>query len=688
MSDNPLMSRATAISVALALGAAIVLAAGWYRLRLSSEISPKEVHRPAERAAALARIAEAIVPFDQAGTGAAACQELANVKAAVDARLASLAEDLPSRPAVVNRRYVLDSSKWVALEPDACKARAKDVDAEVKRSFALLRAAESWRENAHNKSEALWRGRYWMARLTDIETRNGWAILSGCVRDRTGESMGGVCEEEPAQGLSQRVGDLLLAEGLIYRINDVAQSPSGRRTGFHGKQVLQGQDIVLGFDAELQARANGLVRCFTGETLACADVLPPHLRGDWHYQPGKLRAGVAAMVIVDVQTGLVVAAAGAVSNCTLNNLARQVEKVREGKHVRTPLFRPGTDELCPQIPDSRGAQGFLTVHPIFWLVGPGSTMKAKSMLAGIDSGVIPSSMDSIYRVMLAQSHDPGGHTQLLPQKIARQSATTYMALLDGLGFNGYRRQDVLLGGAHDDAQAWRLPVRGGFTVEPYSIDEKLFSQIAAAKRDHRNADRSFGVKPVEEYLKAYRLSITAVGSGDIRDTAWGLADYARMLALRAEGANSMPPTRIADLVGANPAEIPLDFAHSESVRRLINLLSGATSSRIGGTASGACRVAFGHCPPDGHESVLFSKTGTSETGAGGEASPFIKAAGAGTPPAKVYMAVFRGKDGRLYAAGAMTLRIRSAPGSRRPELSSSSAAELLFLAAAPMIEKE
>jgi hypothetical protein len=683
---SPLPLRAAATSAALAACVAGVIAAGWKRLDPGAGISLTEVHRPAERVALLEQIATAIVPEEEASAVPAACPELANVKKAVDARLAGLAERSTAHPAVVTRRYILDMQRWEPLDPAACAKRAQEVDQEVTRSIALLRAPESWRENSPNKSEALWRGRFWRPHLRDIDTRNGWAILPGCVRDPDGTPVGGVCEERPAGGLNRLIADPQVAEGLAYRVSDLARSPSGREAEFRGKRTLLGHDVVLGLESDAQTRASASTRCFTGDTTLCSGILPPHLETNRHFLPGSIRAGAAAVVVVEVHTGLVVAAAGAVSECTRTNLARKADQVRDGVRTRTPLFRPGGDELCAQVPDRYGAQGLLTLSPVFWLVGPGSSCKPTAILAGIENGVISPAMDSIYRVMLAQSHDPDGRSQLVPQRIARQSKERFSALLEHFGFVGYQPQDVLLGTA-GGALGWRLPIRSGFSAEPFDIDEPTFQQIAAAKRAGLNADRIFGHKMVAEYLKGTRLSIAAIGAGDIRHSAWGLADYARRLALRAEGAESMAPTRLASLRDAKLAPVPLDFARPDSVRRLIWMLGGATASRLGGTASGACRAAFGACPPDGHPAILFSKTGTSETGPGGEASAWIKDGGAGTPPAKVYMAVFRGTNGKLYAAGAMTLRIRAKPGSALPELRSNSAAELLFLVAEPLLAK-
>lgn len=678
---NSFALRTRIIALVLACCVIAVLVSAWRGLDPAREVWPVEFHRPAPRVALLEELAGAIVPAEHAPQATNTCLELSNVKNAVDERLAALAEGRGGRAAIVKHRYTLDLSRLA--DTNDCKAKALVVDSEVKRSWALFSAADSWRENAMNKSERHWQGRHWKPRLADLDTRNGWAMLSGCVRDGERAAVSGVCEGQAPRAMETLVQDSQLASELALRVNASDASPSGRQVEFRGKSVPVGKDVTLGFERATQERAGALTRCFTGHTPSC-DVLPAHLRGQWHFAPGNIRAGAAAVVLVDVETGLVVAAAGSVSQCTMTNLSLEAEDVRMGGRSRTPLFRPSRDELCAQIPDRVGALGWLTQVPMLWLVGPGSSMKILAMLAGIEAGVVSPAQDSMYRIMLAQSHDPSGHGQLVPQRIARESAAKFAELLETFGFTADKRPDVLFG-MPTGAQGWPVFVRAGFVAEPFAIDEALFQNIASAKRAGRNADAIFGSKNVAEYLKAYRLSISGVGSGDIRTSAWGLADLARRLALRAQGAESMSPTRMGTLEGAALEDVPLDFARPESVQRLIGMLGVATSSRVGGTAAGSCRRAFERCNADGHESVLFSKTGTSETGPGGEASIWVKDGGAGTPPAKLYIQVFRGADGRLYAGGAMTLRIRERPGSSRPELRSNSAAELLMLAAADLM---
>lgn len=696
-SINPLSWRARTLSLLLIAGTCLIGTAGWERLQFSEQqdrVAGRAVHRSDERADALSRLSASIVPTDlETQPPPSPCAELLNVKRAIDARLEGLQKPQYGGAPIVNRRYVLDIGRLAAAASvpplaTSCVQLAKDVDVEVKRSWNLFLVADQWRENAYNQSDKRWNGRFWLPRNKDIETPNTWQAMAGCVSVR-GEAASGVCDGKPAQRMFDLLADPALVTALEYRALEIAHTASGRNAVFHGKETPVGKSLDLRFARYEQQRAHDLVHCFTG-TAPCGSLLPSHLAADWHYQDGAIRAGAAAVVLVKVSSGEVVAASGAMSNCTRRNLERErmmVYDERSGKE-RVPLFRPASSELCAQVPDRAGKAGYLTVLPWFWSVGPGSTKKTEAILAGIEAGIIPESMDAIYRKMLAQSHDPGAPTQLVPQRIALQAAPEYMKLQRYLGYEGLGAAvDAITGQENPaDGPGWLVRPRSGLRVEDYAITYPLIQRIYAEKMAGRTAESLFGRAVVDEYLKAYRLGITAVGSGDVRGTVWGLADWSRRLALRADGDATMPATHLALVEGDPPPEVSLDFAKPESVRRLIGMLDAATVRALGGTASGSCRVAFGKCPASGHPAILFAKTGTSEAGEGGEASPWVKEGGAGTAPAKLFMMVFRAADGERYAAAGMTLRIRQTPKSPLPELHSNSAAELVMLLARPLIE--
>ena len=692
-----LSCRAIALSVALFGSVILIVALGWWRQTNSAAHEASLVvpsHRSSERADILRRLSVAIVPTQRAQTIKGACPELANVKNALDTKLAALGQARDDHPAVIRSRYALDILRLAEndelTDSRRCRHLAEAVDEEVKRSWRLFMVADTWKENAYNRESAAWGDRSWIPRLSDIDTPDAWALQKGCISDAQSKPLSGVCNGKPVNRLDTLIADPQLREALDVRLAQIARSPSGHTTMAYGKEFPVGRGAKITLDQKLQNHADQLARCFTGDTTSCRDVLPKHLQSDWHFQEGAIRAGATAVTVVKVVTGEVVAASGSISDCTRKNLDRTAASVmKPGGVSRWPLFRDGSDELCAQVPDRSGRAGYLTHSPLFWLVGPGSTNKPAAFLASLDAGHISTVQDAYFRTILAKSHDPDGG-QMVPQRLARQAAPNYRHLMDYLGFTGTGRSvDVLTGtpGNPGTPGTWSQTLRAGFVDEKFAVDDRTFQRVYEAKRSGRNADALFGSSTVSEYLKAYRLGISAIGSGDIRHTVWGLADWTRRLALRAEGDRTMPATHMVVLEGSEVVEVDLSFSRPESVQRLLGMLGAATSAKEGGTAAGSCRTAFGACPLDGHPNIVFAKTGTAETGPGGEASPWIKSGGAGTPPAKLFMMAFRGADGELYAAAAMTLRIRARIGSSQPELQSNSAAELAMLLARPLIEQ-
>lgn len=669
--SNALAARNSALAVALALTFSMVVAGGLWRLNKLQTV-PQEFHMPQERLDRLNQIAQAVRPADEKVASPSLCPELDNVKHAFDERLAELTDK-----GIVQGHYEL-SFEHLAISN--CLDTAKDINNEMYRSWAQFSIPDNWRENSTNKSETRWRGRVFMPNAGDVMTKNAWGTLPGCIRI-AGIPIAGHCDTEAVKTESvQAIGDPMIATILAERLQGLAETSSGNHRSFRQKTTPVGYSARVELDPALQLRAYRLARCFTGDHTQCLD-LPDHLRRDWHFQLGAIRTGAAGIVIVNIDTGGVVAAAGAVSDCSLTAMERRALS-QDTRNGSMPLFSE-TNSLCAQFPDSRAAW-LRDIPPIFWPIGPGSTMKTYALLAGIEAGVLPRHLDPVYQAMLATSHDPDGHRQEMPQNIALQAANHFGQLLKKQHFVGTSRDDVLLGGLSPNS-GWWLPVRGGGSVESGVIDAEEYERILSAKRLGQNADKLFGPRAVAEYLKRYKFAIQAIGSGEIRTSAWALADWARQLALRADGIDFAPPMRLASVEAELP-RLDLRFASPAAARRLLHLLGAATSSKLGGTAASACRIALDGCPPNGHPNVLAAKTGTSEVGVGGEASPFVKRGS--SVPGKLFMAVIRGSDGHRYGVGAMSLRVRERPGSRLPELQSNSAAELAFLAAKPLFEKK
>lgn len=630
-------------------------------VRMLSVVERPDHHISRERLDTLNVISKAIQP-QSATTDSAACPEMDNAVKAANQRLKEVA--LPTGA------YVLSMQALQSARTN-CVQLARDIDREMNRSLLPWRVPENWREHAFNRDSAVWKDVFWRPRPADLHTPDGWRVLPGCLRNAAGTPLFGYCEGFTVHRLLSAVtGDQTLMEHLRWRLARATRQGSGVTVEFRGKAVERGHNLRLGLDANLQSRAAALVACMTGVHEECAGLLSEEtLTADWRYQPGGLRASAAAVVVLDVETGLVRAAAGGTSKCFRDNLQRDAEVIRVGGALKRPLFRPG--EPCAQYPDRRGALQWSTPHPMLWTVGPGSTMKSLALLAALEQGLISPQEDARYQRIIARSRDDDGR-QEVPQRLARASAARLIQLLTDVGFARAAPEDLMLGNAVNPM--WPAWTRGGAPSASYHLTEAEFQQIQEAKRGGANADRIYGTTRVAEYLKAQRLSVTAIGGGDVRVSAFALADWARKLELRGGGRDHASPTRFADADTTTQRRQDLRFASVRSVQRLIQIMGAASSPKLGGTVVSACVVVMGRCPEEGFPGLLFAKTGTADATLG-EGSPWSKG---GVLPAKVFMGVFTGGDGRQYAVGAMALRARTGTDSAVPDRSNA-AAELALL---------
>lgn len=646
---------------------------------LRSRGSPS--HISTERLARLNQLASAVVPAEQpAGTS---CIEMANVAAAASARLAVLRD----AGGVFKGTYRFDAAALATPGAD-CRKEAVATEAELKRSWRLFEVAEAWRENApeSSRTEKKWQRQLVRIDPLDITTPNNWSIIPGCITVAR-QASAGVCAGQAIAAPAALFGSDILNDGMMRRIEHLSRQANGQSTTRRGKTVALGASLDVPLDRPLQNRAIALLACMTGHHAPCAAVLPQHLLNDWHYRPGQLRTGAAAVMIVRLRDGAVVAAASSVSDCTLKNLTLPRSKVLvEGKTV-TPIFRDG--EPCPQLPDKNGNLAYLTEPGIFWMVHGGSTAKIEAFLAAIDAEKIPASQDPLMKSILAHSHDVNGG-QKLPQHLAIQAGDFYINLMNYQGYSTTAKMTDALTGQFDPQDGpigWRIRPRGGLTHTSYSIAYDDYLAVEKAKENRKNADALFGKNRIDEYLKAKTLAISAIGSGTYTNV-FGMVDWARRLALRADGKNVVNATHFIELEAQPQPKVDLNFAKATSVARLLNMLSGITSSTAGGSAAGSCATAYKHCPAAGHPLFLWGKTGTSEatTNNRGEKSTAYFKDDVDDAPAKVFLTVFRSTNNELYAAAAMTLRARATPGSAIPELNQNGAAELVMLLAQPLLE--
>lgn len=495
---------------------------------------------------------------------------------------------------------------------------------------------------------------------SDFTTPNPWQALSGCVSNAD-DGTGSRCA--PLASL----GDSWLDAQLLPRAVLLSKQPS-TQVEYRGKSVPKGSNVLLTLKSDIQAEAKRVAECFTGN-LPCKGVLPTSMADQPRFAAVAMRTGMLGIAVLEVDSGRILALAGAVSDCTRQNLQLAAEPDIETPSTKSrwPAFRRGNSEACPQMPDSR-FHWLMDTHPALWPVAPGSTMKPMAVLAGLVDGAILPAADRRWRQILAESHD-----QNSPRRLALEHGQTFVRLLREFSFDA--SADLLRGGvAAQDSFVWRLPLRTVGDLHVPKLSYEAAGIIRANKEAGRNVDGLHGHAKVTDYLAARRIMDTAIGGGDVRIAgALGLADMFRRIELRARGSSVAPATHLAETSENAAATINLDFASPNLAARLTWMLSGVTAVRQHGTAAGACRLAFGECPTDGLPN-LWGKTGTADA-ALAEGSPHLKP---GVLPTKVFGAVFSDRSGRRLAIAAVALRSREGR-SGALELHSNAAAEATLL---------
>jgi len=656
---------AVAVSVALAGG------------MMQFVTAPDEpVHVAQRRHEMTRRIANAIHTVDaNSAATTSACPEIRVVVAAWE-RYLNRPNSEAARP--VNSRWALDSA---ALAQNAdCAQTARILSEVLTLDRARVRSSDEHSSHAFH------------ARLEDFVTANRWWGVPGCARWANGEviahSGNGGCAIASAGGdpgraqgqagasqSTSQIVDAQLRSDLLARIPR-AQRESVTEAMFNGKTVAKGRDVTLTLDPAKQALADLAVRCFTAMATGenCQRVLPRDAQ--WaarYFSSNALRAGAAGVTIIDVDSGAVIAMAGALSECSRAVLHTTHSASASGQHLAAlPSGSP-----CAALPDQHN-QWLLSQSPALWMVPPGSAFKGLVALAGVNAGAIRSGDDTRWKEILAESHD-----QRSVQRVALQQFVAYRGLLQTLGMNG-TAADLFWGmAANTDANQaasevwWRQPIADGaqhLQASAVSADDAI--RMRQEKSAGINIDARYGRERVADYLNARRTMDTAVGGGDLRSNTVGLAHAMRWLDLNQRGIQRAPAIHLAQPFRSNDDPIvdnatqQIQLGTAQATGRVLAMLAGVTASASRGTAAGSCRVVFGQCPPQGLLG-LSGKTGTADFTVA-EDSPWVKPGQ--QFPTKVFAAVFT-SGSRRYAIAAMTLRVRSG-ASEQLELTSNSAAEL------------
>lgn len=595
------------------------------------------------------------------------CAALEAVVAVWNASLQDAARDDAAVP-----RYRLDGSALVerlqASEPRTCRHLARRMgrllDGGVGR---VVDGTAGPRGTATAVSDASRLAAFEPARApgvrpADYATMNAWWGRPGCVQlDAAG------CGSDRA-ATPEVPMDLWLQRELVPRLASATREPVGSMR-LNGRDVPVGPTIDLTLDPAMQAMAQRIADCYTGRLRGdvCADTWPTDARHrSQHFDAADaLRAGALGLVAVEVRSGRVLAMAGAVSDCTLDHLAR-----RGDASSGTPRAALRAGQRCAQWPDRRSA--FLAhQHPATWLVPPGSSLKPLAVLAGIDAGLVPASADAAWKRVLAESVE-----RLPVQRLALAVAPRYLGVLEQAGWGGGGTIEPMWGRAPPKAP---LPYASGWPIAAFdgmqglrparmTLDEA--ERIRAEKAAGAPVDLRYGRAVMGEFVAARRLADAAVGGGDLRVSALGLAGVWRAIELQAEGSAVAPALHLANRPDRATPVQALGWTSAGAASRVQGLTSGVTASAWHGTAQGSCRVVFGQCPREGLEGVS-GKTGTSDflvREGGTEVKAGLQV------PAKLFGGVYTDGQGRRIAVGVMALRVRDGV-SRTLELTSSSAAE-------------
>lgn len=693
--DGAVRRRSRRLALVALAGLGLLVGGGLWRLQADVLQAPA-LHTSAPRLALAQAVADAIVKGDPAAAAAAQAEAQAWAGCAAfeqavqvwNQRLAAL----PGAPAVT---WHLNGAALLArrgvVDDKACRSLARDLgrmlDTDWQRLVGEL-ALPARTPSALPTTGEPQRDKP-LANARDYRTPNAWWGVPGCVRPVGADAAPCRLLGPEADGLGDALWlDPWLHQELLPRLQAAVRTPQGERQLNH-RPVPTGPVLTQTLDAQLQATAQRIADCYTARRSAadCEAALPRDAA--WrarHFGPGGLRAGALGLVLTEVDSGRVVALAGALSDCSAQALQRPAHAVAPRQvpaHAVAQRQVPALwgEQPCAQLPDQRSSF-LLTQHPALWMVGPGSSLKTLAALAGVEAGHIAPADDGRWKSILAESHE-----QAPVQAAALAAGPRYLATLAAAGF-GAPAGDLLWGtpvaakaaAPNADAGAvtpgaplgmhWRPATRSGQEqLRPVAMDFATMQALRHEKEQGVDVDRRHGHARISEYLAARRLADTAIGSADLRISALGLADVWRRLDLTARGRASAAVPHLLERAGQAQPPVAMGLGQAEAARRVIGMTGGITSSAWKGTAQGSCRVVFGTCPAEGLPG-LAGKTGTADFLLA-EDSPWVKP---GLQlPAKLFGGVFSAR-GQRYAVAVMVLRNRDA-GGRTLDLQSSAAAE-------------
>ena len=547
-----------------------------------------------------------------------------------------------------------------------CEAQARRLNTKLRDALPMFAAADRWADGAGRGSAASMGEAVARIEPADARTWNPYALLplqlsardGGRValgRDLAGERwLPPLAHQSIAEVTHDQVFAARIAEVLsTAHFRPVRQARLGER------EVPAAARLALTLDEDLQRASAAWVRCFAGRLADCRveHALPSSLLADPRLRlaASAPRAPAAALVVVDVASGHVVALAGAVGECA----ARMLQRDATSASGTTLAFRKDGDR-CAQFPDRRHRY-LLDEHAALWVVPPGSFAKVP-VTAGCLSARRHGAAELVeLRSQLALSDD----NEYFKHRGLACAGAFHRAWLGVV-----EPSSITLGTAPWVAARARP---GRFDAKDL-LDPAAYEAVARRLRLSPRAEHDLGREAMARYLRSAAVASLAIGGGGMGMNTLAIVQLMRDLALRAQGDAEAP---VVHLIRDADAPLPArSLAHFDATAAAATLeaLGAVTSSSAGGTAHGACARVMGRCPPGGLADVA-GKTGTADFTVN-EASTRVKD-GATKVPAKVFGAVFEA-GGRRYAAAAMVLRGRDLDG--RLELHGNAAAELVLLA--------
>jgi hypothetical protein len=557
----------------------------------------------------------------------------------------------------------------VALEPAArlgCEAQARRLDDKLRDALPLFAVSDRWADRQPVATMATDQERIVRIEPSDASTWNPFAVLplqlvasdGGRValgRDLSGERLLPASLHESIVDVTQ---DAMLAAGIARALSPARFTPV-RQASLGDREVPAAARLVLTLDVGLQRLSASWVRCFTGSLSECAQghAMPLSLLADPRLRVGTSapRSPAAAMVVVDLLSGRIVAMTGAISKCSAQMLQRDAVPVASGK-----LAFAAVGDRCAQFPDRRHRY-LLDEHAALWVVPPGSFAKVPVTAACLSSRHRSPAELAELRSQLARSDDNEAFRRLgLACALSFQRTWHGVTEASSIAFGSARWVAARARPARFEASNLLGPAE--------------YEALARLWRASPRAEREVGPEMTARYLRSAAVASLAIGGGGMGMNTLSIAEVMRDLALRARGASQAPVMHlIRDADAALPVKSLLHF-DTIAAAATLKALGAVTSASAGGTAHGACSRVLSRCPREGLADVA-GKTGTADFTVS-ETSSRVKA-GATALPAKVFGAVFEA-GGRQYAAAAMVLRGREPDG--RLELHGNAAAELVLLA--------